>query len=93
MVITISFNHMKMEHFIALEPPTPIKNDKNFLLVAEPWFSSPTSSAMTFNSRRHDVTSINITSANPEVCLVSASLDYVSHVGKCLYWLMKTVAR
>ena len=52
-----------------------------------------TSSAMTFNSRRHDVTSIEQYSTNPDVCLFATSLDYVSHMGKCLYWLMKTVAR
>ena len=34
-----------------------------------------------------------MTSTNPDVCLFATSLDYVSHVGKCLYWQMKTVAR
>ena len=44
----------------------------------------------------HDVqqpSQSNITSTNPDVCSFATSLDYVSHVGKCLYWLMKTVAR
>ena len=34
-----------------------------------------------------------MTSTNHDVCLFATSLDYVSHVGKCLYWLMKTVAQ
>ena len=42
---------------------------------------------MTFNSRRHDVKSIE-----HNICLFGSSLDYVFHVGKCLYRQMKTVA-
>ena len=29
----------------------------------------------------------------PDVCLFATSLDYVSHVDKCIYRQMKTVAR
>ena len=35
----------------------------------------------------------NITSTNPDVCLFAMSLYYASHVGKCIYRQMKTVAR
>ena len=41
-----------------------------------------TSSAMTFNS---------ITSTSPDDCLFVTSLDYVSHVGKCLYLRVKSL--
>ena len=47
-----------------------------------------------FNGKNDNVVlESNITSTNPDVCLFATSLDYVNHVGKCLYWLMKTVAR
>ena len=35
----------------------------------------------------------NITSTKFDVCLFATLIDYVSHVGKCLYWLMNTVAQ
>ena len=52
-----------------------------------------TISAMTYNSRRHDVTSIEHNVDTLDVCLFETSLDYVFHTGKRLYLLMKRVAR